>query len=45
MGSMVSVEIDVVVHEIWDWVQSTKNWITATHIPGNKESSAQEERI
>ena len=34
MGSMVSVEMDVVVHEIWDREQSTKNWITATHIPG-----------
>ena len=50
MGCMVSVEMDVVVHEIWDWVLSTKNWITATHIPGifnieaDKESRVQEER-
>ena len=50
MGSMVSVELDVAVHEIWDWALSTKNWITATHIPGifnieaDKESRVQEER-
>ena len=46
---MVSVKMDVVVHEIWDWVLSTKNWITVTHIPGifnievDKESRVQEE--
>ena len=50
MGSMVSMQMDVVVHEIWDWALSTKNWITATHIPGifnieaDKESRVQEER-
>ena len=42
MGSMISVEIDVVVHEIWDWV-------LYTHVPGtfnieaDKESKVQEE--
>ena len=51
MGTMVSVQMDVVVHEIWDWALSTKNWITATHIPGifniegDKESRVQEEWI
>ena len=49
MDSMVSVKMGVVVHEIWDWVLSTKNWITVTHIPGifnievDKESRVQEE--
>ena len=42
MGSMISVEMDVVVHEIWDWV-------LYTHVPGtfnieaDKESRVQEE--
>ena len=50
MGSMVSVEMDVVVHEIWDWAQSTKNWIIATHVPrifnieADNESRVQGER-
>ena len=50
MGSMVSAEKDVVVHEIWGWAQSRKNWITATRIPGifnreaDKESRVQGER-
>lgn len=34
MGSMASTEIDVVVHEIRNWAQLTKSWITATQIPG-----------
>ena len=34
MDSMVSIEMGVVVHEIWDWVLSIKNCITATHIRG-----------
>ena len=50
MGSMVSVGMDVVVHEIWDWTQSTKNWVIATHIPrifnieADNESRVQGER-
>ena len=50
MGSMVSVEMDVVVHEIWDWALSIKNWITATHMSGifnieaDKESRVQEKQ-
>ena len=34
MSGMVSVEMDIVVHEIWDWSLSTNNSGTATHIPG-----------
>ena len=50
MGSTVSAETDVEVHEIWGWAQSRKNWITAPHIPGifnieaDKESRVQGER-
>ena len=49
MGSMDSAEMDVVVHEIWDWAQSTNNCVIATHIPvminieADKESRVQEE--
>ena len=34
MGSIKSIEMDRVVHEIWSWVISQNNWLTATHIPG-----------
>ena len=50
MGSLTSEDMDNVVHEIWNWVISQKNWVTATHIPGveniiaDKESRAQESR-
>ena len=50
IGRMVLVEMNVVVHEIWNWAQSTKKWITATYISGifnvdaDKESLDQEKR-
>ena len=34
MGSMVSVEMDIAVHEIQDWGQTATNLVTATHITG-----------
>ena len=34
MGSIKSIEMDRVVHDIWSWVISQNNWLTATHIPG-----------
>ena len=39
-GSMVSFEMVLVVHKIWDWSHSTNNWVTAPYIPGifNKKS-------
>lgn len=50
MGSIKSIEMDSVVHDIWNWIISKNNWITATHIPGilnteaDKESRMQETR-
>ena len=49
MGSMVSAEMDVVVHKIWDCIQSANNWVTVAlilwifNIEPNRESSVQEE--
>ena len=34
MGSMVSVEMNIAVHEIQDWGQTATNLVTATHITG-----------
>ena len=34
MGSCRSVEIDKIVHNVWEWAISKQNWITAAHIPG-----------
>ena len=50
MGSIKSIEMDRVVHDIWSWVISQNNWLTTTHIPGilnteaDKESRMQETR-
>ena len=51
MGSIKSIEMNRVVHDIWSWVISQNNWLTATHIPGiinteaDKDSRMQETRI
>lgn len=34
MRSTVSVEMDNVVHETQDSVQTAANWVIANHIPG-----------
>ena len=47
MRGMVSLEMDIVAHEIWVWSQSTKNSGTGNHrvfnIEADKESRVQEE--
>lgn len=50
MGSLASIDMDDVVHSIWNWTLNNKNWLTASHIPGvlntdaDKESREQESR-
>ena len=34
MGSIKSTSIDITVRAVWEWAINSKNWLTATHIPG-----------
>ena len=34
MGSTRSIDMDQVVHLIWNFILKHDNWVTATHIPG-----------
>ena len=43
MGSIRSIEMDSIVHEIWAWAKSRDNWLTATHIPGKLNVDADRE--
>jgi len=43
MGSTKSIEMDKIVHEIWDWALSKNNWISSTHIPGKLNVEADRE--
>ena len=43
MGSTRSIQMDDIVHSIWNWARERESWLTATHIPGIQNIEADKE--